>query len=477
MEPIELRNPEESRAYLLDAFFLQRTARLGIPSVKSGLELALEIASEGQPLLPTGALLDFHTVAFGAGPSQFARETPQYPGWPTTLLRQYEDHVLARLNSDWSFERASDALRRYSGRERNRGLAYALKQFRHRARLGGVEVSPAVIRNLLQAPASELLAKTSERLAERGPMPLLKEQYEQLVAAARRTPELLGAEDVQAIEQRTALADLGEYVAHRQVVQTGARIEAALPRRPLKPLTGRKEVPTRVHDDDQYPVGGYSSLSNRGSIESLLHSQLAYMEPKESPDLFDVKYMRDELFYYARDENQFLRRRRAFAFVLEPTLAEARFKDPELPCQRIVLVQSFVSALVHRLADWLTDDAIRFEIHLPAEKGTHPLAKEAKLFNTLFREMRAAGTLEVVEGKADPDSSLSQLAQNAQVGVLRIGTAPEWRDRENRMDTTLAVNGAAPSLTDTRGQPVPLAGDDAFEAWIQAAIHQLQLWV
>ena len=38
------------------------------------------------------------------------------------------------------------------------------------------------------------------------------------------------------------------------------------------------EVPTRILDEDIYPVGGFTSLSNRGSIESLLHSQLAYME-------------------------------------------------------------------------------------------------------------------------------------------------------------------------------------------------------
>ena len=29
----------------------------------------------------------------------------------------------------------------------------------------------------------------------------------------------------------------------------------------------------------------------------------------ERPDLFDIKFLRDELLYYARDENRFLRRR------------------------------------------------------------------------------------------------------------------------------------------------------------------------
>src|SRR5205823_708521 len=127
----------------------------------------------------------------------------------------------------------------------------------------------------------------------------------------------------------------------------------------------------RVHDEDQYPVGGYTSLATRGSIESLLHSQLAYME-EEKPDLFDVKFVRDELFYYSRDENQFLRRRRAFVFVLRPELVAARYfvipPDPasarsrNTALQGIVLVAALMLALVRRLEEWLSSDALRFEL-------------------------------------------------------------------------------------------------------------------
>ena len=131
-------------------------------------------------------------------------------------------------------------------------------------------------------------------------------------------------------------------------------------------------------DEDQYPVGGYTSISTRGSIESLLHSQLAYMED-ESPDLFDMKFVRDELFYYSRDENQFLRRRRAFVFVLFPDLLAARFKDPELPHQRIVMLQSAILALVRRLTEWLSTDAIRFEVLFVQDGEKKPLAEEATL--------------------------------------------------------------------------------------------------
>src|SRR5207249_190972 len=112
----------------------------------------------------------------------------------------------------------------------------------------------------------------------------------------------------------------------RQVLRAAERLEAALPHHRPRPRPGRLEVPTRILDEDTYPVGGFSSLSTRGSVESLLHSQLAYMEPDDRPDLFDIKYLRDELLYYARDENQCLRRRRTFVFALFPDLARARHK-------------------------------------------------------------------------------------------------------------------------------------------------------
>src|SRR5207253_3290566 len=126
------------------------------------------------------------------------------------------------------------------------------------------------------------------------------------------------------------------------------------------PVRGPRETPTRILDDSAYPVGGFSSISTRGGIESLLHSQLAYMELDERPDLFDVKFLRDELLYYSRDENQFLRRRRTFVFALYPDLVQTRFKDAELPWQRCVLLLAFLIATVRKLTEWLSSDALQF---------------------------------------------------------------------------------------------------------------------
>jgi len=337
----ELRDSDEARRFLAQGLWWQRVLPPSAGTVRPVLEWALEAASAGQPLPPVGFVADLGHVAFGLDwELRPGREPPAVPGLPINLVRTYEDHVLGKVYADWTFQRGSDALRRYEGRDRARGLAFLLNQFRERAGVAGVELSPAVIKSALDTPHPDLLNQGWESLQQGGPQPLLVGLYESLIASARRTPEVLGPEDIFELEHRTALNDMGQRLALRQVLQAAAGFEAALPRHRVRPLARRRDVPTRILDEDTYPVGGFSSLSTRGTIESLLHSQLAFMEKDERPDLFDVKFVRDELLYYARDENQFLRRRRTFVFVMHPDLVGTRFKDSELPYQRGVLLSA-----------------------------------------------------------------------------------------------------------------------------------------
>jgi hypothetical protein len=474
----ELRDLGEARRFVLQGLWLQRVARTTGGRVKTVLEWALEIASNGHPLPPVGFIADLGHLAYGFDQTGEGKEPVHVPGWPATLARSYEDHVLGKVYADWTFERATDALRRYQGRDRAKGLAYVTKQFRDRAGLGGVELSPAVLRGMLTSNPDDLLAQGFDALSADGPLPLLVHQYEELVSAARKVAEVLGPEDVIALEQRTALADMGQYVAHRQILQVTAKMEARLPHRPVRPLAGRKEVPTRVLDEDQYPVGGYSSISTRGSVESLLHSQLAYMED-EKPDLFDVKFVRDELFYYSRDENQFLRRRRAFVFVVRPEAVSARFKDAELPTQRIVMVAALLLALVRRLAEWLSTDALRFEFLFVRAGERRPLAEEEELFAILLRELieRGVAVVEHPANLGDVSAHCEQVARTSQVQVLVVGPEPVLFEPEGAVVTQLSVNGPRPRLTDGSGVPAEFGGDDPFEQWIEAVVRVLKLWV
>jgi hypothetical protein len=478
MDRVELREPDDTRRYVLQGLWLQRVGKPTAGRVRPFLEWALEIASGGHPLPPVGFVADVGGLAFGTDRGGPANEMPEIPGWPPVLARSYEDHVLGKLYADWTFERATDALRRYAVKEQSRGLAYVVRQVRERVKFGGVELPPAIIRGMLNTPGDELLTQGYDLLTRDGPMPLLVKQYEALVGTFRRVAEVLGPEDVIALEQRTALADLGQYVAHRQILQTAARIESRLPARPVRPAEGRKEVPTLVDDEDQYPVGGYSSIATKGSIESLLHSQLAYMEA-ESPDLFDTKFVRDELFYYSRDENQFLRRRRAFVFALYPDLASARFKDPELPAQRIVMVLSAVLAVVRRLTEWLSADALRFEVVFVRADGANPLTHERELMELLLRELieRGSAAVRTTDGAEAFAAECLALGRTSQLHVLTVSTGPVTLDPQGAVVTRLVVPGPRPELTDGHGVEILFPDEEPFEDWSEAVIEVLRLWV
>ena len=475
---MELRDLDDARRYVLQGLWLGRVARPQAASVAPVLGWVNAIVGNGDPLPPVGFVADLGHIAFGLEAGA-AKDHTIVPGWSPALADNYHHHVLGKFYADANFERASYALARYEGKDRARGLAFIAKQYRERAKLGGVEFSNAVVRTLLQGNPNDLLAEGYESFTRDGPHPLLAKQYEELISASRKLSEVLGPEDVIALEQRTALADMSRFVAHRQILTFTGLLESRLPARPVRPLVGRREVPTRVLDEDQYPVGGYTSISNRGSIESLLHSQLAYMEEKESPDLFDMKFVRDELFYYSRDENQFLRRRRTFVFAFAPDLLAARFKDEELPCQRIVLACSTVLALVRKLTAWLSTDALHFELHFVKDGTNEPLAEEAELFELLLRELVANKTASVLHSPTirAVAAHCSRLSRQSQVQVLELAAEPTMAEPDGAVRTALQVKAPRPALFDGFGQPVELDADDALEAWYAAVRALLEFWV
>src|SRR6516164_5917778 len=158
----ELRDLDEARQFLAQGLWLQRVRAPSAALVRPALRWALEIASAGQPLPPVGFVGDLGHAALGADwEAKSGREVVQVPGLPPGLTRTYEDYVLGKLYADWTFARAGDALRRFQGEEQERdqarGLAFLLNQFRGRADFAGVELSPGVIKSLLESPPQEAL--------------------------------------------------------------------------------------------------------------------------------------------------------------------------------------------------------------------------------------------------------------------------------------------------------------------------------
>jgi hypothetical protein len=326
----------------------------------------------------------------------------------------------------------------------------------------------------------EELVRSWSELEQQGPPSLLFELYEQIIAGVSRLPEMLAAEDVKALELRTPLLSMGEYIAHRQMEEAARRFESALPRQRVPPRPGRRELPTRIAADDTYPVGGYSSIATRGSIESLLHSQLAYMEKDQGlrPDLFDIKFLRDELFYYSRDDNQFLRQHRNFVFVFQPDLSLARQKDPESPFQRLVLALGMMVAAVRKLAEWLGEDALHFTFVFSESDGTFPLADEFGLVQLMLRDAVANGMAAVERVEADSlRLRVRDESHRGRCHCLVVGVNPELVEVDEAIVAGMAVAAACPELRIPDEEPIAFAADEPFEAWTQALYELMGIWV
>ena len=208
---------------------------------------------------------------------------------------------------------------------------------------------------------------------------------------------MLGPEDIFELEHGTALDELGQRVALRQVLQAAwaaggraCRATASGPR-----PAGRK-CPRASSTRTPIPSAGLPRCPPAAPSRACCTRSWPTWKTDERPDLFDIKFLRDELLYYARDENQFLRRRRTFVFALFPDLVQARFKDAELPWQRIVLLLAMLAALVRKLSEWLSTDALTFEFLFLTEA----LLPERKLLETVFREQIANHTVILQQAEA-----------------------------------------------------------------------------
>jgi len=473
MDVEELRDLDDARQFVADGLALMRAVRPNPATVRAALDWAMEVAAAGHPLPPVGFIADVGHIALGADADHRVKEASHAPGWPAGLARQYEDHVLGKLYSDHLFERAGDALKKLPEKDRVRGLAYIVRTIRDAGRFPGVHLAPAVIRGLQRQEAPDVWLATQER----GPNPRLVSMYERMVAAARRSSQFLEREHVEKLEAGLAFGDSLE-VAWDQLEDATRAFLVDLPE-PRRARQRDLAIPTKLHDHDQYPVGGYSSISTKGSVESLLHSQLAYIEDRgDHPDLFDVKFARDELFYYSRDENQFLRRRRAFAFLLHSDLKEARFKDPELKYQRIIMLLGLVHAVVRWYKERLGRDSgdaysLRFEILFVGDEEVAPLADELRLCELQLRGRLKPEeyAVERVKSAAAAADRLRAVNERMQLNVLEATADKPKPALDGIVPARLVVSGPAPRLH-LDGAEVPLDG----EPWHAAAARLLDAW-
>jgi hypothetical protein len=465
---LELRDPELARRHVLSGLWLSRTCAPDPQTTPRLLAWLQALASEGHGVPPVPFLADVRALVLGGHEAASPISARELAGVDLGLLRRYEDYCLGKLYSDLAFERASDAVLRYVDEDRGRGLCYLVQRMLVQTGFEGVALNPAALRTLQELPADDLLRQAWQTLAEAGLDAAAAGQLASLVDCVKNAGDLLAPADILELERGTALAEFGQRLALRQVLTAAALLAEGLPPKRPRLVSRRRNVATRLLTEDAYPVGGFSSISTKGTIESLLHSQLVYLERGERPDLFDIKFVRDELLYYARDENQFLRRRTTLLVVLGADLVSARTKDALLPFQRIVLTLGLLLALAGRLREWLSDEALLLHFVMPSVAGDQPLSNEQALVELILADEIELGTARV---EAAPAERLPRIiAERSKRSLVRtvIVTADEAAIADGAVSPIrLLVRGPQPILDEDDRAPF-WSDEPGLAAWREA---------
>lgn len=485
----ELRDPKLAQDYLLQSFLLSTSGAPDVARLTAALGWALELVSDGHSIPLLGFVADL---------GHFANRTPAVENAEkassvvehrvdSSLVRRYEDYVLGKLYADLSVERGIDGLQKYKQRDRDKAIAYLINQVVQRTQLSGVLISPAVAKGLLSMKPerlSEELQRSQAADLDQG----LVQEFEALIQCVRNAGELLGAEDIFELERGTALSQYGQRIALRQLLQATEFLAIALPKQKPRGAGRQYSVSTNILQEDFYPVGGFSSISNRGTIESLLRSELAYIDDDRRPDLFDIKYVRDELLYYSRDENQFFRRRMCFMFVLDADLTSARVKDPNANWQRIIYALAIIVVAVRALSEWLSNDALRFEIIFREDSKSEFLTDERTLLETIFHDEMQAGLVRI--DKLSSQLTLERCQSNAreclchctilhatQKSAFVQQVAFSGSDEQSRMLPLIALLSLVDSQPLVKFDDVVAPAENEADAWRTALKCLFDAWL
>lgn len=452
-----LHEHDATRDWLAGGLALVRMGTGGTDALQEAAPLLDTAVSELAVLPPPGVLLDLARVFRHTRPPVRRDAPPAIPH----RIRPYEDAVLGRLLVDPLRIAVVDALSGLPERLRDAGLVVLAERILERVGYSrGEAVNPGAVRELARTTVEDSASRAGPAL--QGPLgTVLADAYADLVQAFQRTPRPLRASDVVVLQQLQLLERRSDRLALSQVIASAELLARGLPKRVRGTRRRAGHVSTHLLDDSAYPVGGFSSISTRGSIENLVTSELALMEDGDDIDLFDVRLMEGELLYYTRDETAFVRSRRRFVLTLSEDLDSTRYRDEGLPYQRLVVALGWLVALVRVLVRWLDRQDLLVRIVLPPSV----LDAEANLLALALAEAVQAGWVRIERLEEHAVAHvLTADARQAPVDHIVLARKPATPPRVDHTWTTVLTCTNPPALVGAFSGPTVLP-DAPMQAW------------
>jgi hypothetical protein len=241
-------------------------------------------------------------------------------------------------------------------------LSYWLEPIK-KSNIESVQTSAQILRQLTSPAITVEEARVAVEQLLEAPN-YFYDQLEEVIRVMSEThlSNLIQPEDIFIIKNIEALSSDALRLSAKQVVG----IEQQMGDVDHPPVHMRKEAPqahVNLSDVGLYPQGGLDQLSNRGSIENLVRTELAYVDDKADIDMFTMRYLEGELLYYTRDEAQLLRRNRTTHISLEFGHAH-HIKYPNHPTQMSILLRAMTARLIDDLFKLFANDSLKVILHI-----------------------------------------------------------------------------------------------------------------
>lgn len=354
-----------------------------------GVALSKLLVSQGELLPWLGFLVDLEAWVEHGGEDLnigLRRDLASHP-----VFLRYQDVVLERWRRDPEMMRVRRALLGRSLAERRDGLLYLLESWVISGVLPGLRANAGFLAAGL--PASEASHELARQLSDMEVWP------EPILELVRETNRLFGSmrqvvnpEVVDLIERGLATMDRAPRVQMAQLIK--ARLQLTNVLGPIIPhsIDTLREIPSSQRASGDVPLGGYNAITTRGRLESLVPSQLVWLDISIGDStLFAVKHERQELLYYGRQDNRLHQRLRHIAFIVDGSLSVSRNKPKNLPFQRMTLVMSCLLTLWSRLEGILAREALRLSWIFVGHRNS--LKDEFQLLSRLLAPEVAEGRM------------------------------------------------------------------------------------
>lgn len=392
------------------------------------LTLVEHIATEGLAAPPIGVI---HLLAVLLEDGALPREEPLLPNFIDTYRRCVQE-VLRPLAAQHSTAALRDELALLPLARRYQAMGTAIGQWS--ARLGLPVLQPN--RDLARYRPAELLRTGEDAFLDEQILNKLSRRWADFIDKCSPSTIPFIRSDLLVVRHFEALNTHAKRFTFATANQVAQRLGASV-RQLVKPQPrGRGEAVTQLADPSSYPIGGYAGLTNHGSQENMLSSELVYLDKSEPLDWFTIRKLNNELLYYTRDEAKFARSSRLFELVFPASLGELRQVDEEFRCRRGLAALASIISLVESLPRYLGSTNLTIILIQLGQS-------EAKFNPSELLQIRFGHTTGVEHAQVH---SLEPLPKGAQ----RVA----WGDELTETYPGISLSGEKPKFTGSQTSPL-----------------------